>query len=230
MENRIILITGASGNLGTEVIKNLHSKGYTLCASTGSAELPAELAFMVADARNVNLAEESHAKEYVEDLIRLYPNLDTAVLLVGGFEMGSIAETDSTFIDKLITLNFKTAYHVVRPLLAHFEKRKHGQFVLIGARPALDPKAGMKMMAYSLSKSLVFQLSNLINAWGHGKHIHATVIVPSTIDTTANRKSMPEADTTKWVKASDLAETIAFVLSSPGENLRDSVLKVYNEA
>lgn len=227
---RTILITGASGNLGAEVIRSLHQRQYTLLATTGSAPLAAELTEMVKVARQVNLTDESESSTFLHDMIQNHPDLDTAVLLVGGFALGSFVETDGAAIDKQIALNFKTAYNVVRPLISHFEKMKGGQFVLIGARPALEAGAGKNAIAYTLSKALVVQLSGLINAWGKGKHIHSTVIVPSTIDTESNRKSMPDADPAKWVKAEDLAETIAFVVSNPGSNLRDSVLKVYNEA
>jgi NAD(P)-dependent dehydrogenase (short-subunit alcohol dehydrogenase family) len=229
-KSRTILITGASGNLGAAVIKNLHDKGYALCASTGSTELSDELLPLVSESVRIDLTDEAGVRQYIADLIARHPNLDTAVLLVGGFEMGNLAETDSLSIDKQILLNFKTAYHVVRPLLEYFDSIHRGQFVLIGARPAFDPKAGMKMVAYSFSKAMVIHLTELINAWGHGKNITATVIIPSTIDTPPNRRSMPKADPANWVKADDLAETIAFVLSPAGQNLRETVLKVYNEA
>jgi NAD(P)-dependent dehydrogenase (short-subunit alcohol dehydrogenase family) len=139
-------------------------------------------------------------------------------------------DTSSNDIDQQIALNFKTSYHIVRPLLDYFEKNGGGQFILTGARPALLPAAAKGMVAYSLAKSLVFHLAEIINASGKGKGISATVIVPSTIDTPANRKAMPNADVGKWVKPSDIAASIDYVLSSPGRALRDSVLKLYNEA
>jgi NAD(P)-dependent dehydrogenase (short-subunit alcohol dehydrogenase family) len=127
-------------------------------------------------------------------------------------------------------LNFKTAYFIARPLMQHFEKVGGGQFILIGARPALKAEAGKDYVAYALSKSLVFALSELINASGSGKKISSTVIVPSTIDTEANRKSMPDANFSKWVKAESIAETIEFVLSDAGQSMRDTVIKMYHEA
>ncbi len=225
-----ILITGANGNLGTAVVKKLHEKGHAICATVGRGELPEGFAEMTKDARNVNLTDEAATQQYVEEITRQYPEISAAVLLVGGFAMGGIAETDGAAIDKQIALNFKTAYFVVRPLMAHFEKNGGGQIILVGARPALDAAAGMGMVAYSLGKSLVFQLAEIINAAGKGKHITATVLVPSVIDTPANRIASSGADFTKWIKAEDIADTISFVLSDAGTTLRESVLKVYNEA
>lgn len=86
------------------------------------------------------------------------------------------------------------------------------------------------MVAYALSKGLLFHLAELINEHGRKKNITATVIVPSTIDTLANRKAMPEADTTKWIKPEAIAESIAFLLTDPGMTLREGVLKLYNQA
>jgi NAD(P)-dependent dehydrogenase (short-subunit alcohol dehydrogenase family) len=85
-------------------------------------------------------------------------------------------------------------------------------------------------MAYALSKSLIFRLAELINADSRQSHVHATVIVPSTIDTAANRQSMPDAEFNKWVPAASIADTIAYLLTDSGSMLREGVIKVYNEA
>ncbi len=225
-----ILITGANGNLGTEVVKNLHGKGYGICATVGDGELPSGFTQMTKDVRKVNLTDEASSRDYIEAITQQHPELSAAVLLVGGFAMGNIAQTDSAAIDKQITLNFKTAYFIARPMLEHFEKRGGGQFILVGARPALDAGTAQGLVAYSLGKSLVFQLADIINAAGKGKRITATVLVPSTIDTPQNRQAMPDSDFSKWVKAGDIAESIAFLLSDAGSTLRETVLKVYNES
>lgn len=227
---RTVLITGANGNLGTVVIEKLHDAGCEICATIGSGGLPETLKGLVHNSQQVNLTDEQEVKNYISELLAKHPDLNAAVLLVGGFAAGSIRDTDAATLDKQISLNFKTAYFVVRPLIEQFEKVGGGQFILIGARPALIADAGKDYIAYSLSKSLVFGLAEMINATGKGKSISATVIVPSTIDTEANRKSMPNADFSKWVKAESIAETIAFILSDAGQSMRDTVIKMYHEA
>ncbi len=227
---KTILVTGANGNLGTAVVQHLHSQGHRICATVGSGGLPPDFTKMTLDARSVNLTDEAASEQYIEEITRQYPDLSAAVLLVGGFDMGNIAATGGEAIDRQITLNFKTVYFIVRPLMEFFEKRGGGQFILIGARPALSPQAGQNLVAYALSKSLVFQLAEIINASGKNKGITAAVLVPSTIDTQANRRAMPDADFSKWVKAEDIARTIAFVLTDAGATLREAVLKVYNES
>ncbi len=225
-----ILITGANGNLGGEVVKKLHEAGYGICATVGSGGVAPEFTAMTLDTRQVNLTDELATKSYVEEITRQFPEIGAAVLLVGGFAMGGIAETTGAMLDKQFDLNFKTAFFIAKPLLEHFEKRGGGQIIFVGARPSLKPEAGKDFVAYALAKSLLFRLAEFINEEGKGKRITASVLVPSTIDTPANRSAMPDADFSAWIKASDIAETIAFVLSDAGMNLRETVLKVYNEA
>jgi NAD(P)-dependent dehydrogenase (short-subunit alcohol dehydrogenase family) len=128
-------------------------------------------------------------------------------------------------------LNFYTAFHIVRPLLAHFLKRQgRGQFILVGSRPGLNPTYGKDFFAYSMSKAMIFRLAEFINLEGKDKLVTATVIVPSTIDTEANRKDMPDADFSKWVPAKNIADAVSYSLSDTGWMLRENVLKIYNRS
>jgi len=86
------------------------------------------------------------------------------------------------------------------------------------------------LIAYSLSKSLLFKLAEYVNEEAKGKNVTATVVVPSTIDTAPNRKSMPNANPDNWVKPEALAEILEFIVSEKGTPLRETVLKVYNNA
>jgi NAD(P)-dependent dehydrogenase (short-subunit alcohol dehydrogenase family) len=105
-----------------------------------------------------------------------------------------------------------------------------GRLVFVGARPALQPEDGKKMLAYALSKSLLFRLAEFINAAAKGKNVTASVIVPSTIDTEINRQSMPKADFVQWVQPAQIADTLEFICSDKGLPLRESVYKLYNNA
>jgi len=144
--------------------------------------------------------------------------------------MGKIKNTSAEDIKKQLALNFDTAYHVVRPLYEHMLEKGSGRIVFIGARPALQPEAGKSLIAYALSKSLLFRLAEYINEEAKGKNITATVVVPSTLDTAINRKSMPDVDPDIWVKPQALAEVLEFIVSDKGAPLREAVIKVYNNA
>ena len=226
--SKSIIITGATGNLGSAVTKRLIADGYELYTTLVPNEKPAEDPHI--HGTHVDLFNEADCDKFVREVIAGGTELRAGILLVGGFQMGGLLETDFTALDKMFRLNFYTAYSMVKPLFAHFEKSGGGQIILIGARPALKPDDGNWAVAYSLSKSLIFRLAELINEKGKEKDIRATVIVPSTIDTPANRQSMPDADFHKWVPAESIADTIAFALSDSGSVMRESVIKVYNQA
>src|SRR5439155_6301298 len=116
------------------------------------------------------------------DVISKYKIIDAAMMLVGGFAMGDIAATSGEDLKKQFTLNFETAYFTARPLFTHMMENNFGKLIFVGARPALDATAGKSMIAYSLSKSLVIKLAEILNAAAKGKNVTATVFVPSTID------------------------------------------------
>ncbi|MGB3081284.1 MAG: SDR family NAD(P)-dependent oxidoreductase, partial [Saprospiraceae bacterium] len=129
-----------------------------------------------------------------------------------------------------ISLNFKTAWFIIKPLMTHFKKSGGGQIILIGARPAINPDEGKNVVAYSLSKSLLISLAEIINTEGKNAGITASIIIPGILDTAPNRKAMPDADFEGWVKTSTVAETISFILSDAGKALRQPVFKVYNRS
>ena len=225
---RSIIMTGATGNLGSAVTKKLLAEGYKLHITITPGETPPRTGGITA--KVVDLFNEHECAVMVEEVADTGSDIAAGIFLVGGFAMGSLTETSISSIDAMIRLNFYTAFAMVKPLFEHFEKKGGGHIILIGARPALKPKQGKHAAAYALSKSMIFHLAELINESGKEKNIKATVIVPSTIDTTANRLSMPNADHSKWVSAENIADVIAFTIAGSGAALRESVLKVYGEA
>ena len=223
-----IIITGTTGNLGKAVTTKFLEKGHTIIATITSENSRKELQkHDRMEGVIVDLTNENETSSFIRKTIDKHEKIDAAFMLVGGFAMGNIETTTSRQIHEQIALNFETAYHVARPLLQHMVSKNEGRMVFIGSRPALLAKDGKNMIAYALSKSLLFKLAEYINAEVKGKNISATVIVPSTIDTPANRKSMPDADYGKWVKPEDLAGILDFIISGPATSLRETVLKVY---
>jgi NAD(P)-dependent dehydrogenase (short-subunit alcohol dehydrogenase family) len=228
---KTVIITGANGNLGKAVTKEFLQKGYRVLATVYAAEMIHDLEpdpeLMV---QVVDLNSEETTDLFINAAIKQYGQIDAALMLVGGFNMGNIASTKSSAILEQISLNFETAYHITRPLLKHMLDKGSGRLVFIGARPALEPDAGKGLVAYGLSKSLLFTLAAMINAETKGKNVTATVIAPSTLDTPLNRKSMPDVDPSIWVKPEALAEIMEFIVSEKAGPIRESVIKVYNNA
>lgn len=144
--------------------------------------------------------------------------------------MGDLGQTSGNDIREQITLNFETAYYVTRPLFAHLVGNKRGSIIFIGARPAIKAAQGKTLIAYSLSKSLLFKLAELLNEAAKGINVSVSVVVPSTLDTPLNRKSMPDVNPENWVKTTDVAETLEFLVSDKSKALKETVLKIYNNS
>jgi NAD(P)-dependent dehydrogenase (short-subunit alcohol dehydrogenase family) len=226
-----ILITGASGNLGKAVVSRLSREAHKIITLDRSLPEDLDHGNKLIENVQVNLVDAKVTEANVKQLIEDNPELDAAILLVGGFAMGGIDETSMSDIDNMISLNFKTAYNMVHPLLPYFLSRAGGgHFILVGARPVLHPDQGRSMIAYTLSKTLVFKLAEFINAEGKDKNVGATVVVPSIIDTEINREAMPDADFSTWVPPERIADAIACTLSASGRMTRDTVIKIYNNS
>jgi len=228
---KTIIITGSNGNLGTAVTREFLNKNYRVVATVdheaARADMPAHPSL---DVQVVNLMQEKETNDFVQLCIEKYSTINAAILLVGGFAMGDLDGTSGEDIRKQIALNFETAYYVVRPLFAHLVANKTGSIIFIGARPALNAAQGKGLIAYSLSKSLLFKLAEFLNESAKGINVTVSVVVPSTLDTPLNRKSMPDVNPDNFVKPSEVAETLEFLVSDKGGALRETVLKVYNNA
>ena len=226
---KTVLITGANGNLGSAVTKEFLDKGYRVVATVIAETMKADFAANPnLDVQVVDLGNETATAAFILSLIEKYKTIDAALLLVGGFAIGNLSSTTGADIQKQIALNFETAYHVTQPLFQHMMENKNGRIVFIGARPALEASQGKNLIAYGLSKSLLFKLAEYLNEEARGKNITATVVAPSTLDTPLNRKSMPDTDPAIWVKPAALAEILEFIVSDKNAPIRESVIKVYN--
>ena len=178
----------------------------------------------------LDLLNEENCQKFVDDVVEKQGGINVAVLTAGGFTMGNIDSTTTADIYKQYQLNFETAYNMARPLFIQMMKQNSGRIFLIGSRAGLDVSNAKGTIAYSLSKSLIFRLAEIMNAESKGKDVVTSVIVPSTIDTPQNRKSMPEADFSTWVTPEQIAGTIFFYSSDEAAAVREPVIKIYNKS
>lgn len=227
---KTIIISGATGNLGKEVVNTLKENKFQFSLAVDAQNADWFASMPATRSEVVELLDEKAAEIFVKNTLNEYGGIDAGIFLAGGFAEGNILDSSDADILRMLDLNFLTAFHLVKPMLRIFQKQAVGQFIFVGARPALIPSIGKEYFAYALSKRLLFELADMINADTSFPDITAAVVVPSTMDTPGTRASMPEADFSKWVSTKHVAENIHFLLSDAGRNLREAVFKIYNQS
>jgi NAD(P)-dependent dehydrogenase (short-subunit alcohol dehydrogenase family) len=227
----VTVITGAAGNLGKAVTAKMANEGFQVVGTV----LPGKADNVQSEDqviyKEVDLMDAKEVDKLIREVYSSYGNIHSVICLTGGFDMAGISEATDNDLQKMIDLNFNTAFHVIQPVLNLVKDQDElVKIVLIGAKPAFEPGGARQVFPYALSKSMVVKMAELINAASKKLNATATVIVPSIIDTPANRKAMPDADFSSWVKPESIAEKIAFICSDKGKDLRESVLKIYGNS
>jgi NAD(P)-dependent dehydrogenase (short-subunit alcohol dehydrogenase family) len=222
------IVTGASGNMGQAVVKKFLAEGYNVISTV----IPDDSVSIDSKGKNfetavVDLMNEDAAQQFVDFAAVKYGSIDAAILTVGGFAMGKIAETKTADIAKQYKLNFETAYNIARPVFMQMMQQGSGRIFLIGSKPGLDMKNSSGMVGYGLAKSLIFRLAELMNEEAKGTNVVTSVVIPSTIDTPQNRQSMPQSDFKKWVTPETIADIIYFHCTNAATALREPVIKIY---
>ena len=203
---KTIIITGANGNLGVATVMHLLREGYQVIGiDHANHHLEPALSNPLFEWHAADLTDEQGMSQLVSDCLARHKKVDGALMLAGGFEVGDVQATDGSRLAKMYTLNFESAYFLARPLYRHMLDNHYGRLVFIGARPALIAAQGTGCIAYALTKAMLFELADLLNAGAKGTNVVAAVVAPSTIDTPVNRQSMPDADPSDWVKPEQIA-------------------------
>lgn len=226
-----VIVTGASGNMGQAVVRKFLTEDYRVIGTMLSNDTtPLEFDQTHFEKADVDLMNEEAAAIFVQSVVDKYKTIDAVVLTVGGFALGTVAETCTADVSKQVKLNFDTSYNIVRPVFVQMLKQEYGRIFMTGSRPGLHSFHGNGMVAYSLGKSLLFRLADLMNDEAKGKNVVTSIIVPSTIDTPQNRKSLPNANFSDWVKPEDIAHAIFYHCTPEGAALRDTTIKLYGNS
>jgi NAD(P)-dependent dehydrogenase (short-subunit alcohol dehydrogenase family) len=227
---KTVIVSGASGNLGHAVITKFLANDYKVIGTVTVNETLSFSSHKNFVAGVVDLTKEEAVKSFMDSTLKKNVKIDVGVLTVGGYTAGKIAETGIIDIRQQFMLNFETAYNIARPLFLHMLRQGSGKIFLTGARPGIEMRHSKGMAAYGLSKSLIFRLAELMNEEAKGTDVNVTVIVPSTIDTPQNRKSMPDSDPSKWIKAEDIAAMIYANTAAEFAGAKEMIIKAYNKA
>ena len=227
----IEVVTGASGNLGKAVVKKFIDEGYFVIGTRHTTDTAfSSFSENKFESIEVDLTDEEAAQVFVDNVIAKHNRIDVAILTAGGFAMGNIAETKTSDIARQYKLNFETTYNIARPVFTHMQQQNNGRIFITGSKPGLDMRNSKGMVAYGLTKSLIFRLAELMNEEAKGKNVVTNVIVPATIDTPQNRESMPGGHFDRWTTPESIAGIIHWYCTNESAVLREGILKVYNSA
>ena len=221
----LAVTTGTGGNLGKGVVQALLEADFNVLGTMRYHNHVPELEKLPGFTRGIlDVLDESACKAFVDSLTQ---PVHLGVLMVGGFQMGSIQETTMEQIQRMIRMNFQSCFVLAQSFLEKMQKQPNGgHIILIGANPALEPSKGRFAWAYTLSKTLVHNFATMMDAEGKDKGVRTHLIVPGIIDTPQNREAMPEAEYSTWTKPEAIGKIIAFLGSKEGAILRETVLKV----
>jgi NAD(P)-dependent dehydrogenase (short-subunit alcohol dehydrogenase family) len=225
MSQKIAIVTGANGGLGTHVTKALLDTGFAvvgLAPHIQQADFP-HANFTALAAGISSLAD---AKKAVDSVIARFGRIDILAHLVGGFTGGKpVAETDDATLQRMLDTNLNSTFHMLRAVIPHMRKAAAGRIIAIGSRAAEDP--GPRVGAYSASKAAVVSLIRTVAAENKDAGITANVILPGTMDTPANRRDMPGADLSTWVQPASVASLIVWLAGDAGKDVTGAVIPVY---
>ena len=214
LQDKIVIVTGAFGALGLVVARTLAAQGARLALVDATPAVPEPV--LAEFGRHqllpaIDLSGAQATLAMVAQVVERHGALDAAVNIAGAFRWETIGEGDPATWDMLFTVNVKTALHVCRASLPHLVKRPGARIVNIGAGAAGKAAAGMG--AYAASKSGVLRLTEALAEETKDLGLTVNAVLPSIIDTPANRKDMPQADFSRWVAPEAVADVVAFLLS-----------------
>ncbi|MDL1902663.1 SDR family oxidoreductase [Anaerolineae bacterium CFX9] len=234
-DGKIVVVTGATGNLGSAVSRKFAAEGAKLVLvdrsmdklqalaeklncpcliATGDLSVPEDVAAIIA---SIETDEE-------------FGHIDVLAHTVGGYEAGTpVNETSLDVLERQFNLNVKPVFVTGGHVASHMLKHKvEGKIIFVLARSAL--KGSNNHGAYTASKAAAQRIMESMSAELRDHGINVNGVMPSTIDTPANREAMPKADTSKWVTPEQLADAIAFLASDNARALHGVSLEVYNRA
>lgn len=232
LAEKVVLITGASGALGIAVSQYFYDAGAKLAlADRNEAALQAQFGgwdseriFIIP---NINVIDRSDVEWFTQAVVQKFNTIDILVNIVGAFRMGTpVHETPEETWDLMMNVNGKSVF-LVSSIVGRVMvgSNQGGRIINIGAKAALS--GGPQSAAYGASKAAVLRITESMAAELKGSGITVNAVIPSIIDTEANRKDMPSADFRKWVQPASLAGVIGFLASDAARDITGAAIPVY---
>jgi NAD(P)-dependent dehydrogenase (short-subunit alcohol dehydrogenase family) len=226
---KVVIVAGAAGNVGTALAKLLASRGAAVVAvDTMRSRLEAVVGSLEGSGHlglsDYDLIDFTSSAALIAKVQSIYGRLDGVGTTVGGFVMARLEDAGLDQWDTMFNLNVKTTWNIYRAAVPAM--RQAGGGALVGIASAAGLHGSAQMAAYSATKSAVMRLTESLADEVRSDHIRVNAVLPTTIDTPQNRDAMPEADMSRWVKPSEVAEAMAFLLSDAASGVTGALLPV----
>lgn len=225
---KVVLITGAAGNLGAALAEAFHAAGATLVLAERNLEKLQEIAGGWANTLllPVDLLDEASVQQMAAAAVAQYGHIDVLANIAGGFTMGApLHETELKTWEFMLNLNARSVFLMCRAVIPHMLAQGAGKIVNVAARAGLS--GGAQMAPYSVSKSAVIRLTESMAAELKGHNINVNCVMPGTIDTPQNRAEMPKADWSRWVTPEAIARVILFLAADDAAAIQGAAVPVY---
>ncbi len=227
LEGKVIIVTGANGNLGSAVARGVvvaGARAVLACRGRNTLERDFGGNHSVSIIDGVNLTDPAATNDCVAQAVARFGRIDGIVSTVGGFAFAEIANDSYETWQRMFAMNVQTAFNICRAALPGMTARGDGAIVLIGATAALKAPSGIS--AYAASKSGIMRLTESLSAEVKATGVRVNCVMPGTIDTPQNRDAMPDADRSRWVTPAALADVILFLLSDAATAMTGALIPV----
>lgn len=231
---KVVLATGAAGNLGEAAARAFYDAGATLALVDNRPDRLLPLFGSLDPARvllvgGVDVTDETAVTQMTDSVMNRTGRIDILCNIAGGVRMGTaVHETPLSDWEFMLNLNARSVFLVSRAIIPHMLAQNSGKIINVAARAALEGKA--KMAAYTASKSAVIRLTESMAAELKDNGITVNCILPGTIDTPQNREAMPKANFDKWVAPTALADVILFLASDAARAVTGAAVPVYGRS
>ena len=229
--NKVVLITGGTGALGRAVVEAFTSANAISIATyiTDKEAQKAKTKIGTLDLVKADITKEDEVRKLASNIIQKHNRIDVLVNVVGGFIGGKkVSDLEESEWDKMMNLNLKSAFLISKHVLPVMVLAKQGKMIHISSRTGM--KSSGLDSAYAASKSGLIRLVESISEEVKEYGINVNCILPSIIDTDANRKAMPNSDFSKWVKTGDLTNLVLFLCSEDAKALSGAAIPAYGLA